>query len=297
MPSDDEFAMTELDYLVIGFSIAGVAAAERLSREARVAIADYALDNASLEELLVVNPTGWSGRPVSGEDFQREALQRLDVAGVRRLLVTPASIEIADGVIVRDVAGRQIRCQGFVFAPNGSDPGLPRALNAERLFGHGVSFSGVADIAFAARRPVAVLGCGARAHQEVTRASRSVAKVYWLCSNTIESNTAARIAPSVIEVFEGATLTALEEDYRGNLAGVRFDQDGQSSEIDVVALFVAQDLVTSWSLFGNEARARKVGEKGRVAFAGIAMGLPYTDHIGLFESGVRAAERVLASTA
>jgi hypothetical protein len=67
--------------------------------------------------------------------------------------------------------------------------------------------------------------------------------------------------------------------------------------VEVAALFVAQELVISWELFGGENRARELIADGLVILAGLPKGISYWDHEALAASGKEAAELALLRAA
>lgn len=290
--------MLDLDALIVGFSVAGVAAAEKVARSRQVGLVDYPSDSASLEEILAVGRTPWNQHGISGKEFQQIALGRLEDMGVYDV----DGVSLADMVTLADrdgfsgvSRGTPLHCRAMVFAPNGTEPGLSPRLGAERFLGWGLSHSAASDVTFFRGMRVAVLGAGPRAADDVVRAAAVAQRVYWLRP---AGGAPARSAPAVergshVEVIEPASVHRLYADDRGRLRAAMIEIDGEQRELEISALFLAQDLRPSWSGLGGEEVAQKLGDEGLIVPAGVAVGVPYWDHGRLFASGVAAAETFL----
>ena len=289
--------MATPEYFVIGFSLAGIAAAERLAKTSSVGILDYVVDTGSVDELLRGPLTVWAPQETDGVEFQVTATRHLEQMGVQRFSgFWPDEVESDDrGLSVVDSStNRRFRCRGLVFAPNGSEPGLPDSLKAESLIGYGITYCGLADIVFAKNEDVAVFGCGARSLQEVKRASRFCPRVYWICSGHLDVSLRNEVrGEHRVEVLDHAQLVALTKDSSGLLRAIGIRRDDGDTEIPVKALVVAQDLLPLWNLFGDMKAALDLVRRGRLVFAGIAAGVRYDDPTSLWASGEEAAVELL----
>jgi thioredoxin reductase len=288
----------DIDTLVIGFSVAGVAGAERLAKSRhRVGYADYAFDSGSIDETFVLGRTPWNDSQISGEEFKQIALDKLRDSRAHSVEGVLLS-DMAPGAAVSGFTGLadngRVRFATLLFAPNGTEPGLEEGLGAERFFGRGISYSAAVDVPFFKGRRVAVLGAGPRAADDVVRAAKVAERVFWLrAANSAGRGVSELETDSRVEVIEPATIRRLDGDESGGLRGMLVETDGGQRELEVASLFLAQDLQPSWKGLGGEGAARELMRKGLMVAAGTAAGVRYWDHASLFASGVAAAESLL----
>jgi thioredoxin reductase len=300
---------TKQDYAVIGFSIAGIAAAlELASAGSSVSLINYLYDTTDVPGFLFVGPTGLNGQELPGSEFEALAMDALDKAGVRvetGLILTGLHAEFENELplqFVGDFAAQQrpLSVNAAIFAPNGTEPGLSSRLGVEKFFGYGVSYSAWADGRFFRGKPVAVIGCGNRALEEGCIAAEWASSTTVICQDTLKNATdslRARVAANrSIVIRTGAQLDGILSDGQSTVSGVTLVENGERKHLEVSAVFVAQDLISDWSLWGDEHRAKVLGDQKKLFVSGLARGIEYWDHGALYADGIRAARQCLNDT-
>jgi hypothetical protein len=74
---------------------------------------------------------------------------------------------------------------------------------------------------------------------------------------------------------------------------VEVQESSSRQIIPAEAVFVAQDPVVSWNLWGDAERCSELIRNKRLYPAGIAAGIEYWDHEALYNDGIRVAQLAL----
>jgi thioredoxin reductase (NADPH) len=283
---------------VVGFSVAGVAAALELASLGRnVTLVEHGWDSVVLAGSVLVGPTPLGGL-VSGPGFADLAARGFDQLGVAY------EVGRTVGALEEDREERQLvltgaesvaRVAAIVFAPSGSAPPAGRW---EPLVGHGVSQSAWLDAARFGGATVAVAGGGPRALEEAYLAARWAKNVVVLCpTETLAGGgVLTRVAAenANVEILYRCAVSEVVTDGDGTLREIVCEENGRSRTIAARALFLAGEPVVDWSLFGGEAAARALTDGDRVVLAGVAAGIVPYDHPAQYQDGARAAWAISA---
>lgn len=295
-----------MSFLVVGESVAGVAAALEFASQGHSAHLIIAHDNMGLEDSFRIGPTPLNATPLQGTAFADLAFERLRQAQVKTRLDDEwfggwnrTSIDPVTGELVldEDAYKEQHRFQSAVFASAGVERGLPREIEAPFAW-RGLSYSAWSDAFYFRSKPVVVVGCGYRAFEQALIAAECAASVTLLCEAP-DLPPLGLLAPEVartphLTVRPRTRVLALQPDAGGTLAHVRVNENGQERLVDAAGVFVAYDPMVTWDIWGGTDAAAVLRARGKLTVAGIAAGIPYPDHAAQFESGVRAARRCLA---
>jgi len=296
-----------VEFLVIGESVAGVAAALEIASSGFPVRIVSSYDSAGLEDSFLIGPTALNAEPWRGTDFAVIAFDRLRDVHVKAWYSGDwfgswdrVSFDPTTGDLVLDEVfeGERHRLRGVVFAPGGNEPGLPEETEAPFRW-RGLSYSAWSDAPFFRGKPVAVIGCGPRAFDQALIAAEFAASVTVLCHESATEPMgllAEAVASSgYLAVRTHAQIEALRGDEAGALSGVLVCEHGREALVAASGVFVAHDPVVDWEPWGGEQQALALRERGKRTFAGIAAGVPHSDHAALFESGVLAARECLTA--
>jgi thioredoxin reductase len=290
--------------MVIGFSVSGIGAAlELASQGVGVGIMDYQPDTYVLGEHLLVQGTPLSDRKLSGEEFQLLALRELRNVGVG-LVSDSAELFLNCNRIVADArggqfqylddfSGRMLGSKSAVFAPGGSEPGLPATLDAWRFIGRGLSYSAWADGSFYSDRAVTVLGCGYHAFEQAAMLTQWASSITVLCPEPRLHPAFAREKHQHWSLIPGSEIRSILTDDGESVSAILIQTPESKQTIRAAGLFVAQDPVANWSVWEEPGRAEQLAHAGRIHLAGIVTGTDYSNHTALYEDGVRAAREYL----
>jgi len=279
----------QVDYAVIGESLAGVAAATTIARSGgRVVLLNYDRDTDTIADIPLIRTTSL-GTGKSGLAFEQDVMKVFRDAGGEQCRTCHLTAVRHDDRVVIESNNGWWSCLGVVFAPNGTEPGLD---GSTALHGFGVSYSASSDAPFFRGRRVAVYGDSPRVYEHAAVAARYAAEVVVLVKDTaVESDAGISSGlnrrPSV-KFEEGAVVRSLHaEDH--SLKSIVIDSRNGPRTIDVDALFVAQHLVVDKSILPA------VAPSGNLVFAGLAAGIEYWKHAELMDDGGRAARTMLSS--
>lgn len=275
------------DDIVIGESLAGFSAALLLAESGRrvVLIPDHR-DTDALADFPRIRASSLHPS-ATGAAFVEEMNERLARLGVER--PTNCHVDQIDvernGNTVVVCAEQRWSCQGVVFAPNGTEPGVATTIP---FHGRGVSYSAATDAPLIGKRPMAVYGDAPRAIEHAWIAMRFASEVVVLLKDPIAGIDPVLLrelqsSPSVA-FAEQVDLLALHPTSDGMLGAIDIRTLAGVQRIDVAALFIAQHLAVIPPP-GNLAPEA-------VVFAGLAAGVAYWDHAQLVNDGARAALRL-----
>jgi thioredoxin reductase len=295
---------------VVGFSVAGIAAALRVRRAAHHAvILPYHPDSASIANIYELTP-GVGGRPsMSGEEYEAAALDELASMGVEFADLDSHPILFCDSVST-DAAGRiclldstehqQEAFDRLVFAPNGSQPQRRVGdYDLTQLVGRGISFSAAADASLIAGKTVLVVGNGVYAADQVAILLRAGCVVTLVRdadapkTSDMRLSNGERLSSTIRVVDSDAVGDPVFDAESGRIRGLSLVLNGSSVFEPCDVLFLASDPEVSWDLFTTERQARQLESQGLLATAGLASGVPYGHHHGLWSDGEKVADRVL----
>lgn len=295
-----------MDYLVVGESVAGVAAALEFAAAGHsVHIVLHHGDNTGLEDSFLIGPTPLNPTPMRGTAFADLTFEKFREIGVQSRCIDEwfgvwdeTSIDaVTNKLVLEDrFEERQLRFRAAVFAPNGSERGLPLELEAP-FQRRGVSYSAWSDIGYYDKKPVAVVGCGYHAFEQALVAAEHAASVTVLSENpTIPAIGLLEQyvrESKCLQVLTRIRLLTLEPGENGFLARAVVEAAGEARRVDASMLFVAHDPFVGWWAWGSEEEALLLREQGKLVLARIAAGVSYSNHAALFASGVRAARQCL----
>jgi thioredoxin reductase len=298
-----------MGFLVVGESVAGIAAALELAASGVSVCLISSVDNAGLEDLFLIGPTPLNAEPMRGTNYAELAVEHLRQAHVEGWysggwfgMWTGLAVDALTGDLVFDDGGseEQYRFQGVVYAPGGREIGLPEDIEIPVRW-RGLSYSAWSDAACFRGKPVAVIGCGHRAFEQALIAAEFAATILVLCEG-VAAGDLGLLAPAVISashlsVWNNAQVVELRPNEEGILTSLVTRANGQKVQLDASGVFVAHDAVVDWDLWGGRDAALDLQGCGKLVFAGIAAGVPYADHAALYASGIRAARECLAANA
>jgi thioredoxin reductase len=278
------------DYVVIGYSLAGISAALTLAAAGEhVALLDYHRDTDTVAELPRIQPTSL-GVSSTGDAFEQAMQERLKQASVERRTDCFIQTVYSDETVVIECADRRWSCRGVVFAPNGTEPGIDTE-GTSALQGFGVSYSPSDDAPFCLLRRVAVYGDVPRVIEHASIAVQYAAEVVVLMKGGFAENQMQLLhdlQSSPVVTFEShVALRSLHAGNDGLLTAVDIEGASGRRSIDVCALFVAQHVVPKTDIIRGEAPSKAI------AFAGLVAGINYWQHAELVNDGARAARTLL----
>jgi len=296
----------EYDYIVVGESLAGAAAALTLAELGRsVLLTLHLQDSTGIEDSFIIEGTPLNAAAMDSLTFIDLVIARLHAAGVhtrstaptcldffKRAEIDPSTDEL---LLIDDLEPSTIRVRAAIVAPSGSETGLPEIEAGERFLGHGISHSAWSDAAFFRNQAVAVVGCGHHALEQAGMAARYAGQVQVLCEGE-RIDTASPLWSTLagmpqVSFQTGVELLALLPDEKGWVGKLVIRKGGQDLAIPTSALFVAHDPVANWELWGGEERARTLMDRKKLYPAGLAAGGDDADHAALWESGLQAARQ------
>lgn len=294
-----------MSYLVVGQSIAGIAAARALRAMGQpVYLTPHEFDTVALDDWYLIGPTDLNEFPQNGSEWEVSALSLLQKEGVTvsgrdsswdfaidELLVSGSQL------VVYDYRRRsELRVRGLIFAPNGSQP----TAVVRRPYLRGVSNSAIADAPIVRGRPVVVMGGGGYALQQTCIALDFASEVT-LCCPTRWPETENPLAERLLRHAQNSKkLTILPNcDWVETVASshtlerVRVRQDARIVEIEAPLLIFAYGPVPI-AEFGTQGKTLSDLPVGRFAFpAGIARSIRCMEHQALYQSGVMAAQQAV----
>jgi len=293
-----------VDHLVIGLSISGIAAAIELASLGRsVCIVEHWPDTASLTGAAFIFSTPLNQGKLRGEEFEEIALRVLYQSKVivSRGLLTPLCLKDKNNntlfYFFDEITQKSVFAMSVIFAPNGTEIGLPDQLAVKSFLGKGVSYDAWSDGWFFDGKPVTVVGCGNRAIEQAYWAAKWATSVSLIC----EKDTHEASPPWIeiisnlktIKIRGGVQLNSIRSDDTGNVKSVLLLEKGQEYEEITSAVFMAQGLVCDWSICGEQGVIARYLNDNRLYLSGLANGCDYSNHAKLFEDGIRAAKECL----
>jgi thioredoxin reductase len=294
-----------VDHLVIGLSISGIAAAIELASQGRsVCIVEHWPDTASLTGSAFIFSTPLNQGKLGGEEFEEIALRVLYQSKVivSRGLLTPLCLKDNNNTFFYffdEITQKSVFAMSVIFAPNGTEIGLPDQLAVKSFLGKGVSHDAWSDGLFFAGKPVTVVGCGNRAIEQAYWAAKWATSVSLICENdTLEASTPwmeMLFNLKMVKIRVGVQLKSIIADDAGNVKSVMLLEQGRDCEEETSAVFVARGLICCWSLWGEKWVIEQYRNDQSLYLSGLANGIDYSNHAQLFEDGRRAAKECLQS--
>jgi thioredoxin reductase len=218
----------QIDYIVVGFSLAGIAAALTLAEEgSEVALLDYDRDTATIADSPRIQETPL-GPPATGVAFEEGMRLALQQAGVAYDSASHVTGIYSDGGAIVECSGRRWSPKGVVFAPNGTEPG-PELDGSSALEGFGVSYSAAADAPFFVGRRVAVYGDSPQVIEQAAVAAQYAANVRIL----IKENTAGGDTDLLSHLVVSPAVTF---EHPVMLRGLRASSEHMLNDIEVEGL-------------------------------------------------------------
>ncbi len=303
-----------MEYLVIGESVSGVAAAHALAAAGlSVVLLTTAGVTGSLRDAHSVAPTPLTDSPMPGAAFRDVSFAALVRTGRVRIdeeLLDAEQLEIHvdKSLTLRSFQGREFIVSGAVFAPHGYPTvpiGLPsRAELSEYSWGGGVIFSATADPRDINSRHLVILGSGAYALEQAANAARKAGQVNVLLScyrSSLEKTSPAarqligQVVPALpnVNVHFGCRYLRLHQDEAGRIDGVLFENSGGPRELRCELLFPADGPSPMWEFFGDVSQAKRAIESGGLYPVGLAAGVEYGDYPRMWRDGIRIANEIL----
>jgi len=283
-----------VDVAVIGFSVAGVAAAlESSSLGREVALFEHSWDNIPLVESVLIGPTPLTGEVATGPGFEEAARRACAELGVtfHAGRIVAAVDRARDGGFLLASTEEVTRAEAIVFAPNGAVAlAGPRF---EPMVGRGVSLSAWDDAVSYRGQAVAVVGGGIRALEAAYVVSRWAERATVLCPTpAVEAEgLLAKVSAERdnIDILYRADVEELLADGDGDLQAVRLRVGARQRTLPIRGLVVAGEPVIDWALWPTESAARQLAAAEQLFLAGIAAGIAPADHAALYSDGRRAA--------
>lgn len=285
--------MDRSECLVLGLSVAGAAAALRLSEAGRAVTLVELPNEVPLRARTRVWSTPLSERDRTGADYESLVERTLDKAGVRVIRDVEAATLAISGEPVLTV--RQFeqseelefaapRC---VYASDGAwnVAGMPPA--GRELIGKGVSASAWVDSTFYIGKSAAVIGAGDFAYEQLYWAGQCVSELWWLCPEA-----RAMISEDLMNREDLPVIPKLRTSVE--LKPVRREGGmvqcalGSGETIAVHGAFFALPPHHDTMRLAGVAGVAELKARG-VKVAGAAAGVPWTHHAGAWQSGREAA--------
>lgn len=175
--------MDSADCIVVGYSVAGAAAALRLSEQgSSVAVIEYP-NEVPMRARPLIWETPASKRDRTGADFEALMDRMLDQAGVRIVRDVEALELRGNFAAVRrfaDADSLEIEAGRVIYASDGvwNTQAVPEP--ARDLIGRGVSVSAWIDSTFYLGKKVAVVGAGDFAFEQLYWAGQCASELIWL---------------------------------------------------------------------------------------------------------------------
>lgn len=294
-----------VDYLVIGLSISGIAAAiEIASQGLKVYIVEHWPDTASLTSSAFILSTPLNQGKQAGEEFEEIALRILRQSNVivSRGLLTPLCLKKGNEngtffYFFDEITQQSVFAKSAIFAPNGTEIGLPDKLAAKPFLGKGVSYDAWSDGPFYINKPVVIIGCGNRAIEQAYWAAKWASSVHLLCEkDTLKASSSWMeiVAKSTtIKIGVGIQFHSIKSDENSHVKGIILFSDGKYEEKTTSAVFVARGLVCDWSIWDGEQKAQSFHQKKMLYVCGLANGIDYSHHAELFQDGLYVAKKCL----
>lgn len=296
-------AERRFDCLVIGESIAGIAAAIRAAEHGlSVALMDYSWDTATIPDQGLIFPTPLNPAEMPAVEFGNLALRQLRNAGVDTAVGRgDFTFNLAAGeprVGRRDIVAvghwDRLTARSLIFSPNGSERKENVAPFSE-LLNFGVSLSAWSDAALFRGQPVCIFGSGIRLLQQALVASKSAGDVHVLFRQPPDNSVPTRLVDLVmskgnVTLYGPSAVSKLISDAQGSLSAVAATIDGNDRVIPARLLFIANPVSIDWGEWGDESAARQAADQAAMFTAGLAAGIDFGDHSAQHFDGVRAAE-------
>jgi thioredoxin reductase (NADPH) len=295
----------EVDYAVVGFGVAAVAAALELARASR-SVHLFEMSDSS-GDFYTIKPTLLTTQPVRGCDFDVVADRLLKEAGVSFAHGSGDSVMYpetafydgrADRLVFQCEFGRIVRARSCIYAPQGFQHWLPSVLGWEKYAGRGVSYSASSDGSFFKGMPAAVVGCGCHAIHQAALLADVTSSLTLLCEDFGLSAEAEGLLAEIpelrrLEIKLRARIEQILPDDQNSVRALLINQSNHNFELATRGLFAALDPVNRWDMWGGEAAAKQLIREKRLFPAGLAAGVGYCDQNALYEDGIRAARLCL----
>lgn len=291
----------EFPYLVVGLSLAGVAAAlELASLGQTVCLVGGHIQGGWLREFFEITPTPLNSQPVSGEQFEELATTELLRAGVQiEDRFWPEKLERGEsGVNLRfDTGERDLRTKALLYAPNSLQLEPPEVINAAQSYwNRSISWSVACELGckILGGQAVVVLGCGNFALEQALLATAEAATVTLVCVEAELHDPAGlrgRAVAAGVKFRTGISVQRVLGTEEKGATGILVTAQGQEERIGFSRLFVAGERECPWEI--QDGSWRDAGEW--LQPMGIAAGILDWDHLALWRDGIRAARAAVSA--
>jgi thioredoxin reductase len=274
------------NYAILGLSLAGAAAAMKLSATGADVRVFELLDDVPLRAW---NRVGIGSRSAPGSVLESELLSNLKTAGVKvengeyQIERPLGNFAMPTHMKLKRFGGEKVELSAtaIVIAPNGVVAGMVLPEGWMNLIGNGISESVWSDISFYRNKTVCIAGCSAWTVDQALFAGSFDANTTVLC----DCNMAVDV-PSTLQFLENTRITGWRV-ANHQLRGVRIQTNGADQVRDCEAVFLAPNLVPPKFV-------QKLAQTSNLRFAGVALGIDPGNHEGLCQSGASVAAKILS---
>ena len=296
-------------FVVLGLSVAGIAAAlELASKGQRVELYEID-DDLTLREQFVISDTSLAREPLSGQDYEDLARENLRDNGVhlmdeyRFVRLQPTSSD--DGpdsneMVIRHRAEsvRKLEVNRVLFAPNGAPGSFESLIDADckRAFGLGLSLSAWSDAPFFRAKRVAVVGKSAWGLEQAAFVARYAASVKVFADVgefTAPPELVRAISDAAVELAESVKLTDVILSPERTISKIVYSDSHGRHEEEFEGVFLAPPIQPNWEQVAGKIASQMLVTKGALFASGIANFIDYNAYAKLFEDGVRIAREIL----
>lgn len=285
-----------LDFAIVGDSLAGAAAVEYLaSRGFTGAWLDDGQDSGGLDNLASVVEANGSSR-ISGAVFRERLLDSVRHNPLRDGVATQVE-EDGVGVRVLTFRGEVLTPRRVIAAPFGTEIDPPPRLGLEAFYGIGVSNDAAADTSFFKKLPVIVWGSGYRAAEQALIAVRSSSAVTVVSDAEIDFGDLAHemAAHPKIILRRCQSISEISSNEDGSLAGLLLETADGPKKVSGRAIFLARELKFSAGIYGGGQKFQQLVRSGRAIPAGMAAGVSHRERSKSVASGRKAATTLLSA--
>lgn len=290
--------MSSFDVVVLGWSLAGAAAASSLARASlRVAWVPHRYDNGDVRTTFVLEAELAAIGPVSTTELHERVEHEVRASGgaVDGSWLPDRVSQLGRRWLCESTGRTPVTARALVFAPYGTERGMEDLAIDPDLLGPAVALEASSNAPLLRGKRVVVIGAGYRALEHATWVWSWGGRDVTLClEGDLAPTAGTRLEADARRFLCSASVRERCRDVRVRRAsrGVEIELSAAEPiviDADVVLLAHRLDVDMTGMLIAGDGGPTDVP----LTRAGLATGVPYQDHAGMFASGLRAAEDVL----